>query len=306
MRLLKFLNEKNVGSINAVKRECKEFLTEWQKLGVLGGALYRGMSVDVKKVEKFLPLLYRLPKDTPFAASNYLDQLYKKTTGIPLRSTSVFASHDKSATEVYGNSYYFAPTGKYSLWYNSKIRDAFVDVFTPPTVDFIPKLAEPGQPLNVNSIISAAKTPIKPDPKTGSLLRTTAKHFLLPSVAALTDAERIKILKSFSSGAYLNGNMISEGILDKIAAWIDKKNKEAAGLKYDPNTDLYGDKISPEKAYKIFWKPCFDELEFRIFDLFAQTRRVTLAQACSKDVEVMVQCESYFLINSMVVHELWT
>lgn len=268
-------------TVNDLQRDCFNFLQEWKYSGK-SNALYRGTKDSIGELQKFKTAVFRMPRDTTYTATLWLDNFYKQKLGVALRTTSVFATGDFDSANAYGPTFYCIPASNYTLYCNSKVRDVYTDVFAPYGTQ--PKFSKSQQIFSTYSIMISAKTNYRPDPKWGTILRQTASTFLTPTVAVFSDSDKIELLKRYKPWAYLNGKYIFEQ-LDEV--------------------NVPGDKISAEKAYEIFWKPCFDELLKRMESLFSETKKMSLTEASGTNNEVMIQCPAYYLATKEVISQIW-
>ncbi len=103
-----------------LKRDCKQIL----KFYNMGQFLYRGIRVNASDPD-FIEKKYhedRKPKDTPKSIHDYMNKLYKKKFGWPVRNgISVTSSFTQAS--MYGNAYVFLPVDGFKFVYNLEIYD---------------------------------------------------------------------------------------------------------------------------------------------------------------------------------------
>lgn len=126
MKLLNHLNEEikysteEIGKI--LLKDCQPYLREirQEKSQLWRGGLI-GSAAGIKKYKSRLE--DRTPKDIPIWVHNYLNDLYIKRFGWPVRN-GVFCYNDRT-TDLYGEPYWMFPIGRYDYLWCLEINDLF-------------------------------------------------------------------------------------------------------------------------------------------------------------------------------------
>jgi hypothetical protein len=115
-----------------LKKECRPFLKEYKKTGLVGKkVIYRGDSVrdvNTKKysgIREIIPRQNRRPKDMPPALHNKFDEDFNNRHGWYARSEGVFTVAKKNTAASYGKPYLFFPTGKYRYLWTPETEDLY-------------------------------------------------------------------------------------------------------------------------------------------------------------------------------------
>ena len=291
MRLKKFLNESSE-SIDVLYRDCSQFMSEWKKVGLDNG-LYRGMKETVQ-VKKFNATGYRFPKDTSFANSRFIDDIYRKSLGIELRGTSVFCTHIKGVAIVYGNPYYCVPVNNYKLYINPLVKDLYTDVFISDDRK-LPVLCDFNQYLDSVKIAkeTIGKDGIRlvDDTPLGRKLLVSARALLRPHLLTRSDKDRILYVLN----AYLTHD---KKIFEKLDfGKLFSKFKSSDSSKKNSDSEL-GVRITSEEAYEVFWKYAFENLEKKVIELIKKTKQVSLAESLNyRKNEIMLYCNEYYAVD---------
>jgi hypothetical protein len=257
MRFYNFLNENDSATF---LKECAPFIEEYTKAKA---PLLRGVS-DSFKIKKVKTSEFRLPRDMALFSSQYVDNIYQESLGVPLRSTGVFCTKNEKMANIYGTAYAIFPVGKYTLYQNPLIRDMFVDVFAAAGKA---TLCEPGKMFDPIAILNATvgENGLKANMK-DQIITNTAKRHLNPYTLTLTEKTT-----TFNK-AIIEDNLIS----DKLVA--------------GPGT------ITATKAIEVFWSYAFEIMEDKLIELLKKTKQVSLSSANSVN-EIILTCYSYYLIK---------
>ena len=106
--------------IARLKIDCKKFLQETDGIPVYRGVIKRlphGMSRKTSHIEAG-----RKPRDATPEIHDYLNNLFKKKFGWPVRN-GVFVSGNWSQVESYGDAYIFFPIGDYEYAWSPGVDD---------------------------------------------------------------------------------------------------------------------------------------------------------------------------------------
>lgn len=117
-------------------KDCGLFLKELEKTGspIPKNAksiptslrwLLRGTMKSVDKIKKFTPRTDRRPKDTPDKLHNLFDKEFRKRFGWAARSEGVFVTSNYKEAKSYGTPYIFFPIGRYDYIWSPKIADLY-------------------------------------------------------------------------------------------------------------------------------------------------------------------------------------
>ncbi len=114
-----------------LRRECRPFLKEYKKTGLVGKKIiYRGGrgNINTKKyggIQALIPREDRRPKDMPPALHQKFDQdFYDRHNWYP-RSEGVFTTAKKTTAASYGKPFLFYPIGKYKYLWSSETEDLY-------------------------------------------------------------------------------------------------------------------------------------------------------------------------------------
>jgi len=125
MKLLGHLNEtieyttEEIGKI--LLKDCQPFIQEMKQERQM---LWRGTEMDIDGIKKYTAKrTERSPKDMPIWVHNYLNDLYVKRIGWPVRS-GVFC-YNENITDTYGKPKWLFPIGNYRYIWSREIDDLF-------------------------------------------------------------------------------------------------------------------------------------------------------------------------------------
>jgi len=254
------------GVIQTLNKNCKPIINDLKKSGKQ--LLWRGTRKSrTKSIIRVTPRQDRYPKDTPEFIHNSLDDEFEKKFGWRPRSSGVFVTARKSDAKSYGDAYIFFPVGKYRYIYNPNIVDLFGEVDN----DFA------GYD-DINDYISA-------------------------------QLEEWEYEWDYEYGEGNQGTWYYEGgdtgesqIDDAInaaaeAEGYDESDINSSDLEWVPDVEL-DDFIAEKKNDAINY---FDTY---FIDIVKQYRSDNLGLAIKKKVEIMFDCDSFYVVNDAFADDI--
>ena len=253
------------GIIQSLNKDCMEFIQELRKSGK--NPLWRGTNKSrTKSIVKVTPRQDRYPKDMPEFMHDMIDEQFKAKFGWKPRSTGVFVTGRKSDAGSYGATYMFFPVGKYSYLYNPDVSDLYSEV--------------DGESMSGYSDYS---------------------DWINSYVDEWEDSWYYEYGEGSSGGEY-HYDGIETGETDHVDAQHAAAEAEGVDVE-DLNQSLF--EWAPEISLEDFIREKREERESELENFFDSTiknyRNDNLGLAIKKNVEIMFQCKTFYLINNSFI-----
>ena len=280
MRLHNFLNENDITNENIIK-SCESFLktrlkmTDW---------IYHGTYrfPGKYKVEK-----NREPRDNALNAHVFMNKLYTKKIGIPLRSASIFCTTNYNLSKSYGTSLCIFPIGSYKVYTNPNIVDAafvFASINTSRSKkDSLHKLYDNAN-INIENVFNKNKLDIAPN----------LSEIFSPLFLANTNKTELKIKTISYFSRYPTQSLIIEGSNIKYMQLVS-------------NTDIrINNSIDINEIYEKYIWPIQKELIDALISSISSIKEIKFSDQKPADIrELMLVCDEYFLLNKKDADILW-